>query len=74
MASGVGVVGASSIVEPPKQQSQTQQQTQQQQQVKKPRILQPKPKPSIHSPPLTKEPERLEFRDNGIWQDGKLVG
>ena len=65
-----GVVGAGVIVEPAKQQSQTQQQ----QQVQKPRILQPKPKPSIHAPPLTKEPQRLEFRDNGIWQDGKLVG
>ena len=64
------VVGAGVIVEPAKQQSQTQQQ----QQVQKPRILQPKPKPSIHAPPLTKEPQRLEFRDNGIWQDGKLVG
>ena len=69
-----GVVAAGVMVEPPKQQAQTQQQAQQQQQVKKPRILQPKIEPNIHSPPLTKEPINLEFRDNGIWQYGKLVG
>jgi len=67
-----GVVGAGVIVEPPKQQAPAQ--AQQQQQVKKPRILQAKIEPNIHSPPLTKEPINLEFRDNGIYQYGKLVG
>ena len=73
VASGVGVVGASSVVEPPKQQAPAQAQ-QKKIQPQPPRILQPKAKPVIHAPPLTKEPERLEFRDNGIYQDGILVG
>ena len=73
VASGVGVVGASSVVEPPKQQAPAQAQ-QKKIQPQPPRILQPKIKPIIHAPPLTKEPERLEFRDNGIYQDGILVG
>jgi hypothetical protein len=73
VASGVGVVGASQVVEPPKQQAPAQAQ-QKKIQPQQPRILQAKIKPIIHSPPLTKEPINLEFRDNGIYQYGKLVG
>ena len=73
VASGVGVVGASQVVEPPKQQAPAQAQ-QKKIQPQQPRVLQAKIKPIIHSPPLTKEPINLEFRDNGIYQYGKLVG
>ena len=68
-----GVVGAGVIVERPKQQAPAQAQ-QKKIQPQQPRILQAKIKPIIHSPPLTKTPARLEFRDNGIYQDGVLVG
>ena len=68
-----GVVGAGVMVEPPKEQAPAQAQ-QKKIQPQQPRVLQPKPKPIIHAPPLTKEPINLEFRDNGIYQYGKLVG
>ena len=71
VASGVGVVGASQVVEEPKQQ-QTQKPI--------PRILQKPVKPISQSrsivpqPALTKEPQNLVYTNTGIYQNGVLVG
>jgi hypothetical protein len=83
VATGVGVVGASQVVEPPKQQAPIAQKP-------IPRILQkpiipisqaqsivPQPQNIVPKPPqpvLTKEPQNLVYTNTGIYQNGVLVG
>ena len=72
VASGVGVVGASQVVEEPKQQAQAQKPI--------PRVLQKPIKPISQSrsivpqPALTKTPQNLVYKNTGIYQNGVLVG